>query len=161
MTLRNRTFILNHRIYICKGRITGDYPIYIPSNTMMSQKLVAHAHLKTLHGEVGYTTAEVRERFWIPKLRQLTKHVIHLDRTSGSRQSQVIGIDFARPLTYIKKRKQEGKAYILVYSCSLTQAVYMDLMRDENLKEFLTSLQRFIARRGKPEKIYSDNVSTL
>ena len=33
------------RIYICKGRITGDYPISIPSNTSMSEKLVAYAHL--------------------------------------------------------------------------------------------------------------------
>ena len=38
------------RIYICKGHITGDYPTYIPSNTLMSKNtLVAHAHLKTLH----------------------------------------------------------------------------------------------------------------
>ena len=50
------------RIYICKGRITGDYPISIPSNTSMSEKLVAYAHLKTLHGGVGYTMAEVRKK---------------------------------------------------------------------------------------------------
>ena len=30
-----------HRIYICKGCITGDYPIYIPSNTLITKKLVA------------------------------------------------------------------------------------------------------------------------
>ena len=73
-----------------------------------SEKLVAHVHLKTLHGGLSYTMTEVRERFWIPKLRQLIKRVIHkcygrkrfravafpdpavgdlpLDRTSGSRQ---------------------------------------------------------------------------
>ena len=117
----------------------------------MSEKLVAHAHSKTLHGGVNYTMAEVRERFWIPKLRQLTKRVIDkcyeckrfravscpapavgdppLERKSGSRQFQVIGIDFAGPLIYKKKGQQEAKAYILVYSCSLTRAVYMDLMR--------------------------------
>ena len=49
-----------HIIYIYKGRITGDYLIYIPSNTSMSEKLVAHACLKTFHGGVGYTMAEVR-----------------------------------------------------------------------------------------------------
>ena len=53
------------RIYICKGRITGDYLIYIPSNTLMSEKLVAHGQLKTLHGRVSNTMAEVRERFWL------------------------------------------------------------------------------------------------
>ena len=66
------------RIYICKGHITGDYPIYIPSNTLMSKNtLVAHAHLKTFTWGVGYTVREVRERFWIQKLHQLTKCVNH------------------------------------------------------------------------------------
>ena len=67
----------NHRIYICKRCITGHYPIYIPSNTLISEKLAAHAYLKSLHGVEGYTVAEVRERVWIPKLRQLTKDVIY------------------------------------------------------------------------------------
>ena len=53
------------RIYICKGCIIGDYLIYIPSNTLMSEKLVAHGQLKTLYGRVGNTMAEVRERFWV------------------------------------------------------------------------------------------------
>ena len=101
----------------------------------MRKKLVAHAHLRTLYRGVGHTMAKIRERSWIPKLRQLTKRVIHkcygckrfrtpavadlpLDRTRGSRQFQVIGIDFAGPLIYIKKGKQEEKAYNLVYSCN-------------------------------------------
>ena len=73
----------------------------------------------------------------------------------------MIGFDFAGPLIYIKKGNQEGKAYILLYSCSLTRAVYMELMRDQSIEEFLTSLQRFIACRGRPEKVYSDNFSTF
>ena len=101
------------------------YPIYILSNALISKKLVANSHLKTLHWGVGYAVVEVRERFWIPKLRQLTKRVIHkcygckrfpavactapavgnlpLDHTSSSRQFHVIGINFAGPLIYIKK----------------------------------------------------------
>ena len=159
------------------------YPIYILSNALISKKLVANSLLKTLHWGVGYTVVEVRERFWIPKLRQLTKRVIHkcygckrfpavactapavgnlpLDHTSSSRQFHMIGINFAGPLIYIKKWKQEEKVYLLVYSCSLTRAVYMDLMRSQSLEELLTSLQRFITCRGRPEKVYSDNFSTF
>ena len=37
----------------------------------------------------------------------------------------------------------------------------MDLMRSQSLEEFLTSLQRFITCRGRPEKVYSDNFSTF
>ena len=144
----------------------------------MSKKLVAHDYLKILHGGVDYSIAEVKERFWLPKLRQLTKSIIHecygckrfrgvacpvpaVEGNCGARQFQLIGIDFAGPLIYIKKGKQEGKVYIIMYSCSLTRAASMDLMRDQSLEEFLTCLQRFIARRGRPEKVYSDNFSTF
>ena len=136
----------------------------------MSKKFVARTRLKTLHEEVSHTIAEIRERFCISKLRHFTKRVTHkcygckrfracpaavvgdlpLDHTSGSRQFQMIGLDFTRPLIYIKKGKQEGKTYILVYSCNLIRAVYMDLMRDQSLEEFLTILHQFIARRGRP-----------
>ena len=37
----------------------------------------------------------------------------------------------------------------------------MDLMRSQSLEEFLTSLQRFITCRGRPEKVYLDNFSTF
>ena len=40
-----------HRIYICKGCITGNYPICIPLNTLVNQKLVANSHIKNLQGE--------------------------------------------------------------------------------------------------------------
>ena len=113
----------------------------------MNKNMVAQEHLKILHEGVGYSIAEVKERFWIPKLRQLTKSVIHncygckrfrgvacpvpaIGDNCGTRQFQVIGIDFAVPLIYIKKRKQEGKVCIIMYSCSLTRAAPMDLMRD-------------------------------
>ena len=50
-------------IYICKFRITGNYPTYILSNTLLREKLVAHGPLKTLNRGMGYIMAEVRKRF--------------------------------------------------------------------------------------------------
>ena len=61
----------------------------------------------------------------------------------------------------MKEEKQEGKAYIFMYSFSLIRAVYMDHMRDQILEEFLTSLQRFIVRRGRSEKVNADNFSVF
>ena len=63
-------------IYLCKGRNQGVYPIYIPPGTLFEEKLVEMAHLKTLHGGVGLTMTYIRESYWIPKLRQLTKRII-------------------------------------------------------------------------------------
>ena len=133
-----------HRIYICKDHITGDYPIYIPSNTMMSKKLIAHANLKTLHVGSGIHNERGQRKILDSKVTSAHKMCksqvgckrfrvvacpapavgdLLLDQTNGSRQFQVIGINFAGPLIYIRSEKQEEKAYILVYSCNLTQAV--------------------------------------
>ena len=51
-----------------------------------------------------------------------------------------------------------GKAYILL-RCSLSRAICLQLLPDQTLEQFLPTLKKFIARRGRPEKIYSDNFS--
>ena len=74
---------------------------------------------------------------------------------------QVVGVDYAGPLKYRKKAKAEGKAYVLLYACSLTRALFLDLLPNLETMKFLGSLKRFIARRGRPERIYSDNGRTF
>ena len=167
----------------CRGRVQGFYPIYIPGSSLWARKFVEHAHKSTLHGGVGLTMVKVRERHWIPRLRRLAKRVIKdchgckryhaiayassppanlpTTRTERSTAYQIIGVDYAGPLRYRKSKRKEGKAYILLYACSLTHGVFLDLMPNMEMTECLYSLQRFIARRGRPERIYSDNGSTF
>jgi transposase InsO family protein len=171
------------KILECRGRIDGEYPVYLPQNHVIASKVVEQAHLVTLHGGVAMTMAKVRERFWIPKLRSLVKRVrskchgcsrfrsqaysrpppgnLPPSRTKGSTPFQVLGVDFAGPIRYQTKAKAERKAYLVLYGCSLTRAVHLDLLRSLELGEFLPSLRELIARRGRPEIIYSDNGSTF
>ena len=60
----------------CRGRIQGEYPVYLPDTALLQTKIVQRAHVTTLHGGVGLTMASVRERYWIPRLRKLTKRVV-------------------------------------------------------------------------------------
>ena len=80
-----------------------------------------------------------------------------VDRTEGNRPFQVVGVDLAGPIRYRVTKKTEGKAYITLYACSLTRAFYLEL----TTKQFLPTLKRLIARKGRPEKIYSDNAKTF
>ena len=126
-------------IYECRGRIQGEYPVYLPPKCTLSQKIVESAHLKTLHGGVSLTMAKVREEFWIPKLRSLVKQVIkscygckrfhakHIaqpsqgnlpkERSEGHMPFEVTGVDHAGPIYYKLKQKTDSKAYILLFSC--------------------------------------------
>ena len=60
----------------CRGRIQGSYPIYQGDTTPYTRKLVERTHLDTLHGGVTLTIAKVGKRYWVPRLRKLTKQVI-------------------------------------------------------------------------------------
>lgn len=167
------------QIYVCKGRIQGTYPIYLPPRVILSEKMVQDAHIMTLHGGVGLTMAQIRQNYWIPRLCQLTKNVINrcygckkfhaatfhnpppgnlpVDRTEGSYPFQVVGVDYAGPIGHRVSKKNEGKAYILLFACSLTRAVHLEALTDQTTHGFIRCLKRFIARRGRPMKFYSDN----
>ena len=172
-----------HGVLECRGRVQGFYPIYIPDSSNLAEKFVQHAHKAALHGGVGITMVKVRERHWIPRLRRLVRQVIKkclgckrfhaiayatpppgnlpTTRTEGTTAFQVIGIDYAGPLRYRISKGKEGKSYVLLYACSLTRGIYLDLLPSLEMPECLDSLQRFIARRGRPERIYSDNGATF
>ena len=47
----------------CRGRIEGEYPIFLPRNNTFTWKTVEQVHLATLHGVVATTMAKVRERY--------------------------------------------------------------------------------------------------
>ena len=73
----------------------------------------------------------------------------------------MIGIDFAGPIAYKIRANTEGKAYNLVIACSLTRTVYIALVTDMTVDQFLVRFQEFVARRGRPTKVYSDNAKTF
>ena len=169
----------DEEIFVCRGRIQGHYPVYLPPKVSLSEKIVQDAHLLTLHGGVGSIMAHVRREYWIPRLRQLAKNAINhcygckkyratrfhnpppghlpVDRTEGSYPFQVVGVDYAGPVVFKASKKLEGNAYILLFACSLTRAVHLELLTDQTTEGFTKCLKRFIARQGRPTKIYSDN----
>ena len=69
------------------------------------------------------------------------------------------------------KRNSPGRTRRYEYSTSppinalvsplLTRAVHLEVLKTLELSEFLGSLKRFVARRGRPKIIYSDNGATF
>ena len=72
----------------------------------------------------------------------------------------MVGVDYAGPLAYRRRGKYEGKACNLLFACSLTRPLHLEILPDLATEEFLKCLKRFIARKGRPDKIYSDNAKT-
>lgn len=69
-------------------------------------------------------------------------------------------IDFAGPL-YTKTKNDSAKSYIALFTCATTRAVHLELVSSLSSECFLLALRRFIARRGLPTTVYSDNALTF
>ena len=62
-------------MYECRSRIQGDYPIFIPKDSSLAEKIVQEAHVGTIHVAVSLTMEEFRKICWIPKLRGFAKEI--------------------------------------------------------------------------------------
>ena len=83
------------------------------------------------------------------------------DRIVGSRAFVVIGVDYAGPLYYKMPSNRLRKCYILLFSCSLSRAIHLQPSHDQTTEEFIRSSKLFVARRGRPRKIYNDKAKTF
>ena len=155
----------------CEGRIKGYRPIYLPGG-LLAEKLILHIHNQVMHLGVANTMASVRENWWIPKLRAKVKKVIKNCnickvystkpygvpstsalpeyRTEGSRPFEVTGVDFAGPLLYKVGKKEEGKCYVIIFTCASSRAVHLEVARSQTAEEFKSKLNAFISRRTRP-----------
>ena len=83
-------------------------------------------------------------------------------RVQSSRQFLTTGVDYAGPILLRlgpPRSKTTTKGYIAtrIFVCFVTKAVHIEVVTSSSTEAFLAALRRFIARRGKPRTICSDN----
>ena len=59
------------------------------------------------------------------------------------------------------KKDSLKQAYILLITCSWSRAVHLELVGSQKIEEFIRAFKCFVARRGRTERIYSDNAKTF
>ena len=166
----------------CEGRVTNYQPIYLGGGAF-EDKLISHVHNQIMHLGISNTMATIRETWWIPKLLEKVKKVINRCnvcklysakpfeapitakmpsfRTEGDRPFEVTGVDFAGPLHYKITKKEDGKCYVLIFTCAASRAVHLEVTKDQTATEFKRKLNAFITRRTRPRMIISDNAQTF
>lgn len=172
------------RILRCCGRLEKaaipDFtkqPAFVAAKTPLAECIIRESHLP-LHLSTSHTIARVRERFWIPKLRQQVQHIVRRclpcqklnnlpfryprmgplpgRRVVRTKPFQNVGIDYFGPLT-VKESDNENKVYGLIITCMTTRLLYLELVQEMSTEKLLMALRRFFARRGVPSTITSDN----
>ena len=69
------------------------------------------------------------------------------------------GVDHAGPL-YCSDFPGD-KFYILLFTCSVIRAVHLELVDSLNITDTMLGFRRFVARRGQPAVVWSDNAKTF
>ncbi|GBM57012.1 hypothetical protein AVEN_146040-1 [Araneus ventricosus] len=75
------------------------------------------------------------------------------DRVSDKVAFEVTGVDLAVPLFL----KGGSKVSIVLFTCAMYRAVHLELVASLTTDSFLMAFRRFIAKRGRPRTVYSDN----
>ena len=127
------------------------HPIFLPHDHHLTTLLVRRAHKRVLHNGVKDTLTEVRLRYWVVKGRSLVKRIVRECvickryegrpclgppspplpdfRVTKEPPFTHTGVDFAGPL-HIKTATADfvDKVWICLYTCSVTQAVHLDIV---------------------------------
>ena len=176
----------------CAGRLSHSSmsmdrksPILLPRRHHVTSQIVWDAHERVYHGGVNDTMLLVRNKYWIPQLRQLTRHLLFkcvicrwIDGKSYSSRPypslptfrvnvghpfSSAGTDFAGPL-YVKTmevNRHDTKVYIFLFTCMWSRAVHLEVVPDLGSSACIRGLRRFFARRGVPDLIMSDNAKVF
>ena len=73
-----------------------------------------------------------------------------------------VGLDYAGPLFYkdVVQNKMQ-KCYILLFTCSVSRAIHLELTNNLGVEPLKLAVRRFISRRGTPSCFISDNFTTF
>ncbi|KAL0840413.1 hypothetical protein ABMA28_015670 [Loxostege sticticalis] len=157
------------------------HPIILHSNHTLTKLIMRNEHVRLMHAGPQLLLSSVKERFWPIKGKQLANRIIRecvpcfrakpetptpimgdlpSSRVHPAPPFYTVGLDYAGPFL-LKDRQGRGyktyKAYIAIFICFSTKAVHIELVTGLDTQSFLAAFRRFIARRGKPQVVMSDN----
>jgi hypothetical protein len=169
------------------GRLQSTLPyqamhqMILPANHHFTKLVVSAEHLRLHHAGPQVLIASLCEKYWIPRIRNFVKTVSHQcltcykfkaqaslqltgelpsTRVQLSRPFLTTGVDYAEPISLKlgpPRSKMIKTVYIAIFVCFITKAVHIEVVTSLNTEGLLAALRRFIACRGKPRTLYSDN----
>ena len=156
------------------------FPILVSKKSDLVSLLIRKYHEDTLHGGGQLVLNTMREEIWIIGGRDLVRQFIRrcmscvrfsqqptsqfmadlpTERITPAKPFAQCGIDFAGPFEI--KEAEVSKIDVAVFVCLATKAIHLEMVTRLTKEACILSLKGFTARRGKPEKILSDNGSNF
>jgi hypothetical protein len=182
-------FVDEHGILRVGGRLgrsslpfDSKHPILLGSFHPLTDLIIRDLHLSLLHSSNERLLSEIRLNYWIIGSRRAIKRVVRScfacqrskakpcpplmaplppERlTPFQRPFTDVALDYFGPLTVVIGRRTE-KRYVCLFTCMATRAVHLEVVSSLDVDSFLLGFRRFVARRGKPKTVFSDNGTNL
>ncbi|KAF0738584.1 Integrase catalytic domain-containing protein [Aphis craccivora] len=179
--LRSLNPLLIYKLLVVGGRLEYAMipeeqrtPIILPAYHRIT-RLIFTEHHRTLLADIRRQYWPVRGRLTArsvvkrcvdcirakPKFQHPLMVTLPKERVTSTRPFTNTGVDFAGPL--IIRSGIRGipgkKAWIAIFVCFSNKAAHIEAVEDLTSNAFIASLRRFCSRRGKPDKIWSDNAA--
>lgn len=177
----NNVIRVGGRLANTSYHIDKRFPILLPKESPLTTLVIRDTHERNLHCGSQQTLYQIRQTHWIPGgitavkrvLRQCTKCIrfnskpmhpsmgdLPTERVTVSHPFKNTGLDYAGPII-VKNGQKEERAYIAIFICFSSKAVHIETVSSLTKEDCLNAIKRFVARRGMPAIIFSDNARTF
>lgn len=157
------------------------FPTLLPKNTHYTNLVIRDCHMKIMHQGTKHTLAALRESYWITSGRSQVQKTIKRCITCRKHEGgsfrpppppplpegrvnrkwpfAITGIDYLGPLLIKSENDidETKKIWIALFTCGTVRAIHLEIAESLSTQDFIHCLRRFIATRGTPEVIISDN----
>ncbi|XP_063541585.1 uncharacterized protein LOC134750352 [Cydia strobilella] len=153
-------------------------PIVLDGKDPAVRLLVEHHHRRATHANTETVVNELRQDYHLLSLRSTVRNITYnclFCRIRRAKQFQPVtgdlpearlghhkrpftftGLDYFGPVQVSIGRRRE-KRYVALYTCLVVRAVHLEIVDSLSTDSAIMSLRRFIARRGTPSELWSDN----
>lgn len=151
-------------------------PIWISRKCKFTYLFVYHTHRIMHHAGTNTVLNQIRSKFWFSQGRRTVFSIIYKlcltcrklnsfpynrpvmpqlppERVQQSVNFASTGVDYFGPLIL----KGNKKIWVCLFTCMVIRAIHMEIIDSLSTESFIEALRKFIARRGKPQIIFSDN----
>lgn len=157
-------------------------PVILDGKNYIAKLVVRHYHMKAGHGGQELVVNELKQKYWIIKIRPTVKNVVSNCNFCRIRKIKPVipqmgnlpagrmahnqrpfthcGVDLFGPMEVTVGRRRE-KRYGVLFTCLTIRAVHVEIVHSLTTDALLMALRRMAARRGWPGFMYSDNGTNL
>ena len=173
----NDVMCVGGRLSKASGEVVK-HPIILPQNHHLTTLIIRDAHARNGHVGVTHTLSVLRRKYYIlrgySQVKSVVLHCVPCKKHHGKPLEQMmsdlpperlvtteppftfVGVDYFGPMN-VKFRRGSTKRYGCLFTCLVTRAVHIEIAHKLDSDSFLMAFHRFMARRGKPQKVFSDN----